>query len=118
MSEWIELNVIGCNDDVNPTSVRAYQIAAVIKTGDKSCTVSLDDEAKRYYQVAESYKNIMKKIQEVEETPAPVVERFTMEEYKFLLNTLETISISADGAGVKVGRKIIETLKEILEEDK
>lgn len=120
MSEWIELTVIGGGGNVNPASVRVYEIIAVIKTGDKSCTVICENKIHHHYSVAEAYEDVMKKIQEAETpTNPPITLYFNREEYSTILMAIQEVVGRCEEKNQPHGAldSIIGKIKELLNEE-
>lgn len=119
MSDWIEFKCIkndgvwdGTKASVEPVSVRVYNITAVAKSSSDSCAISVDDEKGSYYSVAEPYEDIMAKVKKAE-GPGPIIEPFTKNEYRLILETMERLENPSEST-----QNIINVLKEILKEDK
>lgn len=66
MSKWIEFKSILCDKSaVARVSIPVEEIQCVTKTGDDSCRVGLK-VTDTYYNVAESYDDVMGKIKEAQ----------------------------------------------------
>lgn len=112
MSEWIEIKRLQ-EDNVSPTSVRAYSIISVDKISDGSCRICLDDERHYYYTAAEPYEDVITRIKKAEEPQTiPVAERFTRDEYKSVLEAMERLINPS-----KSTQAIIDKLEDILKEE-
>lgn len=123
MSDWIELNIVKDHEGtVEPLSIRAYLIESVVRRGAKGCTITLDSDAGKYYQVDDPYEDVMKRIKEVE-SPVDlsncVVEHFTLDEYDTLLVCVREAVARCEEKKQPHGAldPIIGKLKEILEDD-
>lgn len=118
MSDWLEVKQVENGSAINKAAVRVFNISALKSTGAESCRIYTTEDFDDWFNVAESYDSIMARIRELEECPAPVIERFTEEEYKILLGFCK--KEIKDGMPLDLAmkyKKIIKTIKAILEEE-
>lgn len=118
MSDWVEFKCIKDESNwekskvnIEPLSIRVYNIGAVIKSSSDSCVIILDNDKGTYYSAVESYEEVMKKIEEAE-GPGPIIEHFTKNEYRLILETMERVANPSESV-----QNIINVLKEILKEN-
>lgn len=119
MSDWLEVKQIENGSAINKAAVRVYNIDGVKSTGADSCRIYITENYGEWINAAESYDSVMNRIQELEERPAPIIERFSEEEYRLLLTVVKDAQ-PAYGEKTRpadVLKNIEKTIKAILEEE-
>lgn len=113
MSDWVKLKK-NLGTSINDFYVEAYNIDAIESTGPDSCRIwNYTGDSQYHMEVAESAENVLLKIKDETEGPAPVVERFTREEYELILENMKRLVNPSDSA-----KHIIHVIEAILEEYK
>lgn len=119
MSDWLELKQIENGSAINKAAVRVYSINSVKSTGADSCYVYIAEDYGTWISAAESYDSVMARIRELEESPTPIIERFSKEEYRLLLTVVQDAQTQykEKTRPADVLKSIEKTIKAILEEE-
>lgn len=119
MSDWLEVKQIENGSAINKVSTRVYNVTGVKSTGLDSCRIYITEDYGEWINAAEPYDSIMARICELEERPAPIIERFSEEEYRLLLTVVEDAQTQygEKTRPADVLKSIEKTIKTILEEE-